>query len=140
MNNEYYILICSLLAFALIYFIIKCSFLSDDNDFLEILLESERWFHYTYHDLWKIERLKVAREQQHRETNETILKDVQENERAYFRIAVWLYDWIWCMTHDTEKELFSDRSLKVFYRVCENEYRKQLESVQKYHEEKVEGE
>lgn len=140
MDNSLYVSFCVLLGLSLVYFIIKCVSLSENVDFLETLLESERWFHYTFHDLWKIERLKVAREQQHRETNETILKDVQENERAYFRIAVWLYDWIWCMTHDTEKELFSDRSLKVFYRVCENEYRKQLESVQKYHEEKVEGE
>lgn len=66
------------------------------------------------------------------------LKEAQDNEMINFRLAVWLYDWVWSMTYDTEKELFIGRSLTMFKQVCKEDYKKQLESIQKYHEKKIE--
>lgn len=80
-----------------------------------------------YAEAQKHDYIKLVRTEEH-------LKDAQADEKANFRVAVWLYDYIWSETFDTEHELKTlPRSERLWNRICKDVDRGNFEAVMKYH-------
>lgn len=131
MDNSLYVTFCVLLGFSLVYFIIKCVSLSENVDFLETLLESERWFHNSYQKLW-MNAVQTA------ETRDKIISSVSHDMHDHFELSICLYDYIWSTTADTTEELKTFRSGEMYKYLTEHNKLQTLHLIEGEHEKRIE--
>ncbi len=123
--------ICMSLLIVLLYFCVKFMIMKEDIEYLEILLDGERWFHNSYQKLW-MNAVQTA------ETRDKIIKSVSHDMHDHFELSICLYDYIWSTTADTTEELKTFRSGEMYKYLTEHNKLHTLHLIEGEHEKRIE--